>query len=128
MDPIADMLTRIRNASAVKNPTVITLCSGVTQAIADILQREGWVQGVVKHVKKTKRTLEITLAYTKDEPVITGVRRISKPSRRVYKGWRELRSVRQGYGIAIISTPKGLLTDREARKQKTGGEVLFEVW
>lgn len=128
-DPIADMLTRIRNASAAGNPTVGISHSQLAFAIAEILLREKWIGDVAKQQgKKTKKGFEVTLKYSGAAPTITGIRRISKPGKRVYKGWRELRPVRQGYGMAIISAPRGLLTDQEARKSKTGGEVLLEIW
>lgn len=128
MDPIADMLTRIRNANAVGRETLSIPFSDLKNAIAELLTREGWVAGVAKAGKKTKRRLEITLKYNSGRPVISGIRRISTQAKRVYAGWRELRPVRQGYGIAILSTPRGLLTNTEARKMKVGGEILLEVW
>jgi len=126
MDPIADMLTRIRNASAAHNTATVIPYSKIKYAIAEILAREGWIESVGKYAKKGKRQFDIALDE-KNRP-LSGVRRISKPSKRIYRGWQELRPVRQGYGMSVISTPKGLLTDKEARKSKVGGEVLLEIW
>ena len=129
-DPIADMLTRIRNANTAKHDTVDIPASKMKQAIADILLREGYI-AEVKTVEEGKfSVLRITLKYTenKSERVIKGLRRISKPGFRVYAGADELPRVLGGLGIAIISTNKGILTDKEAREQNVGGEVLAFVW
>ncbi|MDO8557740.1 MAG: 30S ribosomal protein S8 [bacterium] len=128
MDPIADLLTCIRNANAVGNPVAVIPFSKLSFAIAEVLAHKKWIDGVTKPGKKAKKTLEIALKYSGKTPAITGVRRISKLGKRVYKGWKTLRPVRQGYGMALISTPQGLLTDTEARKLKVGGEVLLEIW
>ncbi|MDP3963610.1 MAG: 30S ribosomal protein S8 [bacterium] len=132
MDPIADMITRIRNANAIQRASVDVFCSTLTQAIADVLVREGWIESATRQGKKGKQEkseLALTLKYdVKGKARIAALRRVSKPGKRVYRGWRELRSVRQGYGAALVSTPKGVLTDAQARKEKVGGEVLFEIW
>lgn len=128
MDPISEMLTIIRNASAVGHLKVDVPFSILKQAIAKILENEGFVEKFEKKGKKTKKILEIILKYTENVPAISGLKRISKPGKRIYKSSKEIRRVKNGYGIAIISTSKGLLSDKEARKQKIGGEVLCEIW
>lgn len=128
MDPISDMLTAIRNAQAVGHPTVKIPFSNLKYGIAKILEREGWIEKVEKLGRK-KKFLKITLKYEENKiPAISGLKRISKPGQRIYKGYREIKKVKGGYGMAVISTSKGLMTDREARKNKIGGEVLFEIW
>ena len=129
-DPIADMLTRIRNANTAKHDTVDIPASKIKVAIAGILVDEGFIEkyDIVEDGKI--KTIHVTLKYgaDKNEKVITGIKRISKPGLRVYAGKDELPRVLGGLGIAIISTNKGILTDKEARKQHVGGEVLAFVW
>ncbi len=129
-DPIADMLTRIRNGNTAKHNTVDVPASRVKKAIADILTNEGYVSGYELIEEGTIKTLRITLKYGKDknEKVITGIKRISKPGLRIYAGKDELPRVLNGLGTAIISTNKGIMTDKEARKLGVGGEVLAYVW
>ena len=128
-DPITDMLNRIRNAQAVRHQTVEVPHSNLKQKLAEILVREGFLDKIEKRRKKTQKIIEIYLKYSVDKsPVITGLKRISKPSQRIYKKSKEIRRIRGGYGIAIISTPQGLMTNKEARKKKTGGEILCEIW
>jgi len=127
-DPVTDMLNRIRNAQAVLKETVDIPISNLRYEIAKILEKGGFVAEVEKKGKKTKKVIEITLKYNEKVPVISGLKRISKPGKRIYKKAKELKPVRGGYGIAIISTSKGLMTDKEARKQKLGGEVICEIW
>jgi small subunit ribosomal protein S8 len=131
-DPVADMLNRIRNAQAVLKETVDIPLSNLRYEIAKILEKGGFVAEVEKKGKKTKKVIEITLKYNEKIPVISGLKRISKPGQRIYKRAKELKPVKGGYGIAIISTSKGggggLMTDKEARKQKLGGEVICEIW
>ncbi|MBI1975474.1 MAG: 30S ribosomal protein S8 [Candidatus Vogelbacteria bacterium] len=135
MDPIADMIIRIKNAGMAGKPTALVPYSELNFRIAEILAREGYIQSVARRGKKMKRSLEIELAYeafgaaARDRRhKITNVRRVSHVSHRMYRGYSALKHVRQGSGISIVSTPKGLLTDTEARKAKVGGEVLIEVW
>jgi len=138
MDPISDMLTSIKNAQAVRHPMVDTPFSNLKYEIAKILEKNGFIEKVEKKGKKTKKIIEITLKYLPAEalakegdnkiPVISGLKRISKPGQTIYLGHRQIKRVRGGYGIAIISTSKGLMTDKEARKQKIGGEVICEIW
>ena len=129
-DPIADMLTRIRNANTAKHDTVDVPASKMKLAIANILLDEGYIAKYDLVEDGHFQTIHITLKYgaDKNEKVITGLKRISKPGLRVYAGAEELPKVLGGLGIAIISTNKGLLTDKEARKQNVGGEVLAFVW
>ena len=129
-DPIADMLTRIRNANTAKHDTVDIPASKMKLAIADILLKEGYVKAVDVVEEGNFKTIKITLKYgaNKNEKILTGLKRISKPGLRVYASKDELPKVLGGLGTAIISTNKGVLTDKEARKEKVGGEVLAFVW
>lgn len=127
-DPITDMLNRIRNAQLSKLPLVEIPFSKLKQEVAKILAKEGFVGGVETKGRKEKKVLELTLKYTEGVPAISGLKRISKPGQRIYVDSRKVRKVKGGYGLAILSTSKGLLTDKEARKQKLGGELLCEVW
>ena len=129
-DPIADMLTRIRNANTAKHDTVDVPASKMKIAIADILVKEGYIKGYEIEEVGAAKTLHITLKYGKDKNVkiITGLKRISKPGLRVYASKDELPRVLGGLGIAIISTNKGILTDKEARALNVGGEVLAFIW
>ena len=129
-DPIADMLTRIRNANAAKHDTVDVPSSKMKKAIADILVAEGYVKGYEVIEDGIKSTLRISLKYGEDKnvKVITGLKRISKPGLRVFAGSNELPKVLGGLGTAIISTDKGLMTDKAARKAGLGGEVIAFIW
>ena len=129
-DPIADMLTRIRNANTAKHDTVDIPSSKMKVAIADILVDEGYIAKYDIIDEGSYKTMRVTLKYgaDKNEKIITGIKRISKPGLRVYAGKDEIPSVLAGLGIAIISTNKGILTDKEARKAQVGGEVLAFVW
>jgi len=128
MDPISDMLTIIRNALAVKKETVSIPFSNLKYEIARILEKKDLVEKVEKKGKKVKKNIEITLKYQDGVPVISGLKRISKPGQRIYLDSRKIKKVKGGYGIAIISTSRGLLTNEEAKKQKVGGEILCEIW
>ena len=129
-DPIADMLTRIRNANIAKHDTVDVPSSKMKVAIADILLNEGFIEKYDIVEDGNFKTMHITLKYgvDKNEKVITGIKRISKPGLRVYAGKDELPVVLGGLGIAILSTNQGIITDKEARKLQVGGEVLAFVW
>ena len=128
-DAIADMLTRIRNANAAKHPTVDIPCSNVKRAIAQILVDEGYVKGFEVIEDQKQGVIRMTLRYGQNkERVIQGMRRVSKPGLRIYAGCEELPKVQRGLGIAIISTSKGIMTDKAARKLNVGGEVLAFVW
>ncbi|MDX2343112.1 MAG: 30S ribosomal protein S8 [Acidimicrobiia bacterium] len=128
-DPIADMLTRVRNANQALHPEVSMPSSKAKEEIAKILSSEGYLDGYKVEDAKVGKKLTVTLRYSNDrERVVHGIRRISSPGRRVYKATTELNRVRGGLGVSIVSTSDGLLTDREARRRKIGGEVLCEVW
>ena len=128
-DPIADMLTRIRNAQVARHDSVTIPASNMKKAIAKILLDEGYVKSVENLNEGIQGSIKITLKYQdKKQPVIVGLRRISKPGLRVYATCEELPKVLGGLGIAIISTSKGLMTDKEARKNAIGGEVLAYIW
>ncbi len=129
-DPIADMLTRIRNANTAKHDVVDVPASKMKIAIAEILLKEGYIKAYDVEEVGSFKTIHITLKYGKDknEKVISGLKRISKPGLRVYANAEELPKVLGGLGIAIISTNKGVLTDKEARNANVGGEVLAFVW
>jgi small subunit ribosomal protein S8 len=129
-DPIADMLTRIRNANTAKHDTVDIPASKMKVAIADILVDEGYIAKYDIIEDGSFKTIHVTLKYgaDKNDKIITGIKRISKPGLRVYAGKDEIPSVLGGLGIAILSTNKGILTDKQARKEQVGGEVLAFVW
>jgi len=128
MDTIADMLSQLNNAQAAGHLTMEIPASNLKYEIAKVLAKYGFVDKVEKKGKKVRKTIEVTLKYHDGRPAISGLRRISKPGQRVYSDARKIKKVKSGYGIAIISTSKGLMSDKEARKQKLGGEILCEVW
>ena len=128
-DPIADMLTRIRNANSAKHETVDVPVSNMKKAIADILLEEGYIKSYEIIDDGKQGMIHITLKYgANKEKVISGLQRVSKPGLRVYAGCEELPKVLKGLGIAIVSTSKGIMTDKKARAEKVGGEVLAFVW
>lgn len=127
-DPIADMLTRIRNANSARHQSVDVPYSKVKKAIADILVNEGFVESIEVIEDGSHKTIRITLKYQDKVRVLQGLKRISKPGLRVYANVEELPRVLNGLGIAIISTSKGIMTDKEARKENVAGEVLAYVW
>lgn len=128
-DPIGDMLTRIRNAGMARHATVNIPASKMKLAIAEILKREGFIRDYAVVEGKPSNSIAITLKYMPDRrPAITGLRRVSKPGLRIYTKRDEIPRVRGGLGLSIISTPKGVLADHEAWREKVGGEVLCYVW
>ncbi len=128
-DPIADLLTRIRNASTAKHPSVDIPASKLKKAIANILLEEGYVKGVQVIADDKQGVIRIALKYTETgSPVITGIRRVSKPGLRIYTNCEDMPKVMKGLGTAIISTSKGVMTDKAARANNVGGEVLAFVW
>jgi small subunit ribosomal protein S8 len=128
-DPIADMLTRIRNGLMVRKTFVLVPSSKIKVAIAQILLEEGFIQGYEVTNERPQPNIRLWLKYDdKRRPIVSGLRRISRPGRRVYSGKQELPWVLSGLGIAIVSTPKGVMTDREARRTGVGGEILCYVW
>lgn len=126
-DPIADLLTRIRNAQMVAKSTVVVPSSKVKVAIAQVLKDEGYIDGFQVKADDKKSELEITLKYYAGRPVIERIERVSRPGLRVYKGCEKLPQVMNGLGVAIVTTPKGVMTDRKARAAGVGGEVLCYV-
>lgn len=129
-DPIADLLTRIRNAMRARQLSVDVPASKMKEAIVSILKKEGYVGQVIREENGPQATLKIFLKYELGgkKPLIRRIARVSRPGGRRYSGYSQLRPYLNGMGIRILSTPKGLLTDGEARKQKVGGEILCEVW
>lgn len=128
MDPISDMLTKIRNAQAVKKEAVVVSYSKLKMELVKALLRFGYLKEAHRRGRKNNKILELELLYKNNLPKISGLKRISKPSCRVYRSAKDLKSVRQGRGLAIISTTKGILSDKEARKENVGGEVICEIW
>lgn len=128
-DTIADMLTRIRNANSAKHPTVDVPASNMKKQIAQILVDEGYIKSFRVIDDDKQGVIRITLKYTENKSqVITGLRRVSKPGLRIYSNSKDMPKVMKGLGIAIVSTSRGIMTDREARKNNVGGEVLAFVW
>ena len=128
-DPIADMLTRIRNAGTARHATVDVPASGMKKAIAQILVDEGYVKSFQLIEDGKQGVIRITLKYSDSKsPVITGLRRVSKPGLRIYSSCEDMPKVRKGLGIAIVSTSKGIMTDKKARELNVGGELLAFVW
>jgi len=130
-DPIADMLTRIRNANVAMHDEVKMPSSKQKEALAALLKKEGYIEGfeVAENAGKPGSTLTVTMKYSPERArTISGLRRVSKPGLRVYSGSREVPRVLGGLGVAVVSTSQGLMSDREARKRNVGGEILCEVW
>lgn len=129
MDPVSDMLIRIKNAALVKKECVSVLHSKLKLEIANILKEKGYLSSVETKGRKNRKLIDLEIAYGADgDPILHDVRKISKPSRKIYKKVSEIKPVKQGFGLAIISTSRGLKTDEGARKEKVGGEILCEVW
>ena len=127
-DPLGDLLTRIRNGQRARKDSVLSPASKLRSRVLDVLQREGYIRGYSDEVLNEHPGLRIELKYFEGQPAIQHVARVSKPGRRVYSGSKELPVVRNGLGITIVSTPKGVLSDADAREQNVGGEVLAEVF
>ena len=127
-DPLGDMLTRIRNGQRAKKDSVVTPASKLRANVLEVLKREGYIRGYTEEELAGHAGLRVELKYFEGQPAIKHVARVSKPGRRVYSGSSELPRVRNGLGIVIVSTPKGVLSDAEARDQNVGGEVLAEVF
>ncbi|MEC4890154.1 MAG: 30S ribosomal protein S8 [Nitrospira sp.] len=128
-DPISDLLTRLKNGSQRRHDTISVPASKLKRAVLDILKKEGYVDGVESATEDGHPVLSVQLRYVGEgQPMITGMQRISKPGRRVYVGSKEIAKVRNGIGVAILSTSKGIMTDAESRKNGLGGEVLCSVW
>lgn len=128
-DPISDLIIQLKNAGSVNKESVTIPFSNIKFAIAEKLATKGYVKMPIKKGKKIAKFIEVGLIYMEDgRPRITGVERLSKQSKRLYRGFQDIKSVKQGFGSLVISTPKGILTDDEARKEKVGGEILFNIW
>jgi small subunit ribosomal protein S8 len=127
-DPLSDMLTRIRNGQKAKMPSVDCPASNLRLHVCEVLEREGYIRGFKAEANDGKPNLKIELKYADGQPVIKEIRRVSRPGRRVYTGIKTLKPVYNGLGISILSTPKGVLSDIEARTQNVGGEVLCCVF
>ncbi|MCH6562838.1 MAG: 30S ribosomal protein S8 [Myxococcales bacterium] len=128
-DPIADMITRIRNGGQARLKRVGMPESRLKREVARVLQEQGYISSYSSDGDPKKPVLTVEVRYNDgSEPMIQGIQRVSRPSRRVYVGWQEIPKVRNGLGIAILSTPRGILTDQQAREAHVGGEILAEVW
>ena len=127
-DPLGDLLTRIRNGQRARKDSVLSPASKLRTRVLDVLQREGYIRGYSEEQMGPAAGVRIELKYFEGQPAIQHVARVSKPGRRVYSGSQELPRVRNGLGITIVSTPRGVLSDAEAREQNVGGEVLAEVF
>ena len=128
-DPIADLLTRIRNANRARKDWTDVPWSKLKEAIARVLVDEGFLREVAVNEADGRKVLRVSLRYDEyRRPVLSGIRRVSRPSLRVYAGSREIPQIRKGLGVSLLSTPKGVITDRTARKENVGGEVLCSVW
>ena len=128
-DPIGDFIIRIKNAGAMKKSNVLVPFSKMKLAIAELLLAKGYIGGIVKKSKNNLKYLEIALLYsTNGTPVVSDVKRISKPSRRLYEGSKNIKKFRKGYGMSVFSTPKGIMADVDAKKNNLGGEFLFNIW
>ncbi|WP_298018983.1 30S ribosomal protein S8 [uncultured Parasphingopyxis sp.] len=127
-DPISDMLTRIRNGQRARKDSVMTPASKMRARVLEVLQREGFIRGFSEEELGKHKGLRIELKYFEGQPAIQHLQRVSTPGRRVYSGSKDLPRVRNGLGITIVSTPRGVLSDAEAREQNVGGEVLAEVF
>ena len=127
-DPLGDLLTRIRNGQQARKDSILTPASKLRTRVLDVLQREGYIRGYSEEELAGQKGLRIELKYFEGQPAIQHLARVSKPGRRVYSGSRDLPRIRNGLGTIIVSTPRGVLSDAEAREQNVGGEVLAEVF
>lgn len=128
VDPISSLIIKLKNANVAGKTSVTFPYSKMREAILMTLQKEGYVKAVSKKGKKVMKEIEAELVYDNGAAKISGVEQISKQSRRIYQGASEIRTVRNGFGALILTTPKGILTGKDARKEKVGGEVLFRIW
>ncbi len=128
-DSISHLIIQLKNASAAGKDTIVMPHSNFTELVALALARKGYVKPAKKLGKALKKTIEIGIIYNPNgTPRINDVKRLSKPSKRLYKGYSEIHQVKQGFGSTFVSTPKGILSDDEVRKEKVGGEILFQIW
>ncbi|HVY72615.1 MAG TPA: 30S ribosomal protein S8 [Candidatus Paceibacterota bacterium] len=126
-DPISDLIIRIQNASRAKKSSVSLPYSNMKVAVAEVLEQEGYIGSIDKKAKK-EGVLSLGLLYKNGAPVVNGVKRISKPSRRMYIGVHDIKPVKRGYGLVVLSTPAGILSGKNAKAKNVGGEILFEIW
>lgn len=126
-DPISDLIVRIQNASRAKKTAVSLPFSKMKMAVAEVLEQEGYIAGIDKKAQK-EGVLSLNLAYKNGVPAVNGVKRISKPSRRMYASVHDIKPVKRGYGLVILSTPAGILSGKAAKQKNVGGEILFEIW
>jgi small subunit ribosomal protein S8 len=127
-DPISSMLNMLKNAGNANKPSIVVPFSKLKYAIAECLKSHDYVESVSKKTKKGLPYLEVGVRYTEKGPRITEVKRISKPSRRMYVGVKDIKSVKNGIGMTVLSTPKGILSNKDARRELVGGEALFSIW
>lgn len=127
-DPIGDMIIRIKNAVRAGKTAVAFPFSNSRWRVAEILKEAGYLRSLVKKGKRVKKLIEVEVAFVDGRPKLNEVRRVSKPSRRIYRRWHEIKSVRKGAGLAVYSTSRGVLSGSEARRQRVGGEFFFQVW
>lgn len=128
MDGIADLIVRIKNGSTAGKDTVSISYSKLKAAILEVLEKEGYIKFSTKKGKKIHKAIEVGLLYDEHGPRVKGAERVSRLSKRIYSGSQNLKSVKQGHGILVLTTPKGIMTDAQARKEKVGGELLFKMW
>jgi len=128
IDPIANLINGIKNASLQGASTVSLPYSKVKHSILEVLKKEGYIEDFEKKGKDIKKRLNVNLKYTEGDPVIKEVKRVSKQSQRIYKSVKDIHPVKNGYGMMVLSTPEGVMSDNEARKRRVGGEALFKVW
>lgn len=126
-DPISDLIIRIQNASRAKKTVVSLPYSNMKAAVAEVLEQEGYIASIDKKSKK-EGVLSLTLSYKNGAPTVSGVKRISKPSRRMYIGVHDIKPIKRGFGLLVLSTPAGILSGKAAKQKNVGGEVLFEIW
>ncbi len=127
-DSIADMIIRIKNASGMRKESVVLPYSKLKFAVLELLQKEGFIKSFVKKGKKVIKSIEVTLLYTDGVSKISGVDRVSKLSKRIYQKSKEIRAVKNGFGLLVLSTPKGIVSGKFAKENNLGGEVLFKIW
>lgn len=128
VDQISNLITTLNNASKSHKDTVVVPHTNVRASILETLQKEGFISSVEKDGKGIDKKLTVSLKYENNKPAISGVKRVSKFSKRIYKGVKEIKPIKNGFGLLILSTPKGIVSDKEARKSNVGGEALFEIW
>ncbi len=127
-DSVSNLIIKIKNAGLAGKDAIEVPFSKLSESILALLEREGYIKSFAKKGKKIVKTIDVELAYEDGKSKVEGVERISKLSRRVYANTKQIRPVRSGYGTLVVSTPKGILSDKEAKKQNVGGEVLFKIW